>query len=310
MPIPFHCRHCQALGQAQDKYAGKVVACPRCKKQVQLSQPAAVVPPPPPPAPPKAKTLPTVQATPKIPRRIWPPLMFLWGLLVLFLPMFLGAYSSEFGFRIMPWVFGIALFLFVLGPTIVAIWQVKTPRRGPVPPRHVISMIEWSVLLVAGFVFWESRHQDTSGFPWTNRISLAVALWAVMAKIARRTYGLKTWYALVPLMLLVIFTWSRFDYQEHHWTNEEDPEDQQWEYTDLQYRNADHPFFRKMYRWGGKDGDYISMSMSGPMSDSGKLHGHWETSIWLRGDGRHRNTDEWYWYGEVVSEGEWHLRNK
>lgn len=50
--------------------------------------------------------------------------------------------------------------------------------------------------------------------------------------------------------------------------------------------------------WESLDSD--NFFSSGPLSPSGKRHGEWTSS------GRRR----WYWYGDEISEGEWHLRNK
>ncbi len=46
---------------------------------------------------------------------------------------------------------------------------------------------------------------------------------------------------------------------------------------------------------------------SGGFSDSGKLHGKWS---YLMRDGGLAEESVWYWYGEEVSEGEWHLRSQ
>lgn len=44
----------------------------------------------------------------------------------------------------------------------------------------------------------------------------------------------------------------------------------------------------------------------GPMSESSRPHGKW-THINVPLDS---TTAHWYWYGEAITEGEWHLRNK
>ena len=43
----------------------------------------------------------------------------------------------------------------------------------------------------------------------------------------------------------------------------------------------------------------------GPLSPSGKWHGQTTVTIWEP----FKRSSKWYWYGEEVSEGEWHLRN-
>ena len=56
-----------------------------------------------------------------------------------------------------------------------------------------------------------------------------------------------------------------------------------------------------------------TMSGEGPMSASGKPHGEWENQDlragWWDLPGR-GESKTWYWYGEEITEGEWHLRNK
>ena len=44
----------------------------------------------------------------------------------------------------------------------------------------------------------------------------------------------------------------------------------------------------------------------GPMARAGVLHGHWVTTCCDPSMVRHA----WYWYGEEISEGEWHLQNR
>lgn len=45
-------------------------------------------------------------------------------------------------------------------------------------------------------------------------------------------------------------------------------------------------------------------SLNGPVSSSGKRHGKW---TYYNGDSYVEHS--WYWYGEEVSEGEWHKLN-
>jgi hypothetical protein len=55
-----------------------------------------------------------------------------------------------------------------------------------------------------------------------------------------------------------------------------------------------------------KEGDGFYWT-SGPLSASGKPHGEWKNLGIGVGAFKSR---EWYWYGEEITEGEWHLRNK
>lgn len=51
----------------------------------------------------------------------------------------------------------------------------------------------------------------------------------------------------------------------------------------------------------------ISPSACGPMAGTGKPHGQWRYDY---GSPDWRSETKFYWYGEEISEGEWHLRNK
>jgi hypothetical protein len=44
----------------------------------------------------------------------------------------------------------------------------------------------------------------------------------------------------------------------------------------------------------------------GPLAPSGKPHGEWTVILWKPQD---YSTFLWYWYGDQISEGEWHRLN-
>ena len=63
-------------------------------------------------------------------------------------------------------------------------------------------------------------------------------------------------------------------------------------------------------RWTGKPyyrmGETSEVSVEGPVTESGKLHGEWK-GINLKSG---REIREWYWYGEGITEGRWHQLNQ
>lgn len=75
-----------------------------------------------------------------------------------------------------------------------------------------------------------------------------------------------------------------------------------WRDGDLQYQDiyswTDRPLHRTIIYNGEKSG----AMMAGPLSPSGKPHGAWVAFPPAR--------RVWFWYGDEVSEGEWHLRNR
>lgn len=72
------------------------------------------------------------------------------------------------------------------------------------------------------------------------------------------------------------------------------------------------------YRWSGtitykrlatNPRDYEQrIDFEGPMSASGKPHREWKTTIWSKLFAKEGHQTQFYWYGEQISEGEWHLR--
>lgn len=110
------------------------------------------------------------------------------------------------------------------------------------------------------------------------------------------------WIWLGPLTFaiaigLVVLNHETATYTSH-WENEE-----KVSFKDEYFRGAEFPF----YRSASKLTDDEFWTAEGPMSDSGRMHGKW--TFWnLRNDAR--TQPKWYWYGEEITEGEWHLRNK
>lgn len=76
------------------------------------------------------------------------------------------------------------------------------------------------------------------------------------------------------------------------------------EYEDTLTRFGNKPVYRTVTILT-KEGK-LDVVMEGPLSpDSGKPHGKWKYLAFNPIDGE----TWWYWYGDQVTEGEWHLRN-
>lgn len=78
-------------------------------------------------------------------------------------------------------------------------------------------------------------------------------------------------------------------------------------YTDTRLRWQGDILYRELrtVRFS-KDENALSLYAAGPMSASHKQHGHWTSHTY----DDFPPTHTWYWYGEEITEGEWHLRNK
>lgn len=115
-----------------------------------------------------------------------------------------------------------------------------------------------------------------------------------------------------------IATWWQFDWYEVRFDVQPPGEEHDWLVTDKRWRSAGWLFEKRAEVFG----DGIK-SFRWRYSESGKLHGHCYASIWggdeedwyYKGQGFERDElgwvrNEWYWYGDRISEGEWHLRNR
>jgi hypothetical protein len=101
------------------------------------------------------------------------------------------------------------------------------------------------------------------------------------------------WITLLVIVLSSVY-YVRFGTYDRYWTDQETD----ISYIDTRSRWTKDYVFRKVR---GK-----SWSAEGPFLGTGKQHGHWENVDW---SDKFTVTHEFYWYGEPITEGTWHLRN-
>lgn len=134
------------------------------------------------------------------------------------------------------------------------------------------------------------------GFQFLGLIScpLVFALWVVKRKSLRR---LPSWASVITWLVLV---WAgeyliyRYSYFVERFGDED--------FDITSHKGRDFRTFRQSLH--SKKGEPF-LSAHGNISDSGKRHGEWHFGAASKGF-----WSQWYWYGEDVTEGEWHLRNK
>ena len=98
--------------------------------------------------------------------------------------------------------------------------------------------------------------------------------------------------------ICLVILYGQHDYYRSSWTNERGTK-----YVDTYHRWSG----RIVHRWVLlPDGSSLGTSLNGPMRGEGKPKPHGK---WIR-LGRGGLDYTFYWYGDEVSEGEWHLRNK
>ena len=70
--------------------------------------------------------------------------------------------------------------------------------------------------------------------------------------------------------------------------------------------NRDDVLVWRHISWKSDPGDLSWWE--GGFSESGRRHGPWTMVSWE--NGRRSELTMWYWYDELLDEGEWHLRNR
>lgn len=96
-------------------------------------------------------------------------------------------------------------------------------------------------------------------------------------------------------------TWTKGDFLKHS------ADEPYASFTDTYDDRRPSSYHREAVVYADKETLYIT----GTLTTTGMKHGEWRTE-WVTSAEREkpRPKYEWYWYGEQISEGEWHLRNK
>jgi hypothetical protein len=157
--------------------------------------------------------------------------------------------------------------------------------------------VAWLIVLAGcvgiGFMPWNTRSPPVLLLVGTACMigGVAKAIWSNRPKY-KRTIAIGAFIVWVVICYRAYATWTHTE----HWKSD----------SGVEYFDTYH-YDRHLER--SIRSDY--MHASGPMAGEviGKPHGRW--SCWHKGTdymaGWH--DEEYYWYGEKISEGEWHLRN-
>jgi hypothetical protein len=133
----------------------------------------------------------------------------------------------------------------------------------------------------------------------------------LMASVGMVTYRLADRFApelLIPPIVIVavvasVYLWGRSDYSIDQYSERTKDGKGEASFTDYADRGDSKTFYRRL-RIRYDDG--TRWTAEGAFSESGKKHGEWKITPlddW-------REHSEWYWYGEPVTEGQWHVLNR
>ena len=98
----------------------------------------------------------------------------------------------------------------------------------------------------------------------------------------------------------MVFAWGYFDTYKEFWKND------RVNYIDTYHRWTGRHIYRYISAYETGDSTKLSWTADGQLAGTGKLHGKWDYTYWSPNFTHHV---QFYWYGEEVTEGEWHLRN-
>jgi hypothetical protein len=178
------------------------------------------------------------------------------------------------------------------------------PLPPPKLPRWIVPVV--GACLVA---FLATLHREEGWSVLIHYGAIVMAVVLIGVSVGERT--LRTWPTAVAagLGLAAALTWAQFDYWVREWS-EVDESGVEWFYTDYYGRGAPI-YYRELHRYSSDvpGDDVFIASAEGGFSESGKQHGPWKSFEW-RKDQDSCSSTKWLWYGEEITEGEWHVRNR
>ena len=205
----------------------------------------------------------------------------------------------------------------------------KPPRRpNDLQPYNHLQQYWPGIALAAGIVAWvllydrAYRPQTTDLPPAAPSVLLLyasiIAIGLGTTELVRRHHGWRgTTSAGRFLTAGAVLVWGYYETYESKWRSDS------VRYTDTHGRWSQRLVYRRMDYYNSEDAaakDELrfkeDFSLEGRMAGTGKPHGPWKWQLGLdHWDDAIKNHEPYqktvfYWYGDEVSEGDWHLRNR
>lgn len=188
---------------------------------------------------------------------------------------------------------------------------VPPPTITPTAPKPARKLPSWvrsprlswrAWLIMSGLAFLLTLRTPPGPWVLLHYLALIFAVGLLATRIAQpRVPQWSKWIAL-GAALLAAWLWGRSDYYIKHEDKFRENGDLESVITEYVYRSQYRPFYQETSVWTEKGYGRLE----GGYSESGKRHGRWKSFSTDDITGQ----TEWYWYGEPITEGEWHLRNK
>jgi len=192
-----------------------------------------------------------------------------------------------------------------LNACVAKVWHESEDNRAELAKFLKRLRWDWIATILCGIAFLSTIGTARNGSIFMLYASLS-GLAAGIAILCCRWLRIRSRrrVAVAGLAILLAWrVWKYFDFYQEHWTS---PADVQ--FVD-KYLRWGHQITQREIRWPTPPGLKFSLlrpSASGPMAGNTKPHGEWTYISWDPFESR----KSWYWYGESISEGEWHLRKK
>jgi phage FluMu protein Com len=118
-----------------------------------------------------------------------------------------------------------------------------------------------------------------------------------------------TRFLAVFATVTVLYLWGAYDTTHEFWRTETTNYTDTYQRWSRQHLSREFAIRRPPEDPAPSSFDWWTFRGHGPMAGTGKPHGQWEYETNL-GNFRTDRTIQFYWYGEEITEGEWHLRQR
>ena len=191
--------------------------------------------------------------------------------------------------------------------------ETSRGQNNPLPifhelpaPRAKLPWLEIFIAAACAAGFMATLRSPPGTKPLVNYLLLALFVSITVSTLMGRYLPLSKKLAAFAGTTAAIIAWVLYanwlDTYDQRWSQARGPSEVS--YVDSYHRGAELPYFRRI----ASDDDGERFRASGGMAGEGKPHGRWVEYSFGKGlSFEHRVV--FYWYGEEIAEGKWHLRD-
>lgn len=177
--------------------------------------------------------------------------------------------------------------------------------KAPTPWRFSKVIMPWLNLLIAiGLISWACfANCDSNVLALFCYPSITLVAIGSCVKFFGRISPNSMKALTIGLTVASLILWGRNDTVTYRESRIEDDGQSRIDIEEKNWRWTGAPKERMVRLWSKKDSVFdLDAWFHGPIAGTGKRHGEWAIVTWKP----YSSTSKFYWYGEEVSEGEWH----